>query len=320
MQLCGDKRFFAQRVQHNMCGWLAGHMAGENGLFRRGAEPHRAQRRHAADESVHHDGQPFERTAQKHAAQPGNIKAAQRRQHPQRVRDVGVVAGNAAFYRIYFAVQSGIGKSRAAPGHLGHRAAQQHAGHGAGRRCVADAHFPRRQQLCAALLLRAHQRNARGDGLHGLCAGHSRAGGKVSRARSNAAVRRAGHGCARNAHIDGHDVAVGRSGHTADAGAAGGQVFEHGAGHGGIGLADALRHNAVVRAEHQHRAAADIRHGVAGQRGGVLDHGFQPTQSAQRLCQRSPVGVGCGAGGLVRRGNGCKQVFQFVFGHDVSFI
>ena len=55
-------------------------------------------------------------------------------------------------------------------------------------------------------------------------------------------------------------------------------------------------------------------------RGGVLDHGFQPTQSAQGLCQRSPVGVGCGAGGLVRRGNGCKQVFQFVFGHDVSFI
>ena len=175
MQLCGDKRFFAQRVQHNMCGWLAGYMAGENGLFRRGAEPHRAQRRHAADESVHHDGQPFERTAQKHAAQPGNIKAAQRRQHPQRVRGVGVVAGNAAFYRIYFAVQSCAGKSRTAPGHLGHRAAQQHAGHGAGRRCISDAHFPRRQQLCAVLLLRAHQRDARGDGLHGLCAGHSRA-------------------------------------------------------------------------------------------------------------------------------------------------
>ena len=293
-------------------------MAGENGLFRRGAEPHRAQRRHAADESVHHDGQPFERTAEKHAAQPGNIKAAQRRQHPQRVRGVWVVAGNAAFYRIYFALQSCIGKSRAAPGHLGHRAAQQHAGHGAGRRCVADAHLPRRQQLCAVLLLRAHQRDARGDGLHGLCAGQGRAGGKVSRARSNAAVRRAGHGCARNAHIDGHDVAVGRSGHTADAGAAGGEVLSHGAGHAAVGLADALGHHTVIGAEHQHRPAGNVQLCAAGEGGGVLDGRFQSAQPAQRLCKAGPVGVRRRPGGFVRRRDGRTEGGEFCLSHGLS--
>ena len=49
---------------------------------------------------------------------------------------------------------------------------------------------------------------------------------------------------------------------------------------------------------------------VARQRGGSLHHRFQPAQSAQRFCQRGPVGVGGGAGGLVRRGHGFKQVFS----------
>ena len=172
------------------------------------------------------------------------------------------------------AVQPFVGQARAAPCHLCSRAAQQHRRHRAGRRRVADAHFPSCQQLHAILLLGAHQFNTRRDSLYSLFTGHSRALDKVPRARGHAAIHRAGHRYTRNAHVHRDDLAMGRSRHTADAGAAGGQVFEHRPGHTGVGLADPLRHNAVVGAKHQHGTAGEVGRGVAGQRGGSLDHRF----------------------------------------------
>ena len=315
MQICGDQRFFVQRRQHALRSGLAGRVAGEDSLCCRRAEPHGAERSHAADEAVHEGGHIFQRTAKEHTAQPGNIKASQLCQHVQRVGGVGVVDSDTALNGVDLAAQSRVRQPRAAPGHLGSGAVKQHGGHGARRRCIADAHFSGRQQLNALRLLRTDKRNARRDGLHGLGAGHGRTLCKVPRAGGDAAVHHAGHGCARDAHVDGHDGATGSGGHPADTGAPRGKVHRHGAGDAGVGLADALCHDAVVSAEHEHRAAAEVELCAAGQRGGVLQHRFQLSQSTQRLCQCRPVGVGGGAGGLVRRGDGFEQGFQFGFGH-----
>ena len=119
-----------------MGGRFRRNMAGKHRLGCCGAEPHRAQRRHAADESV-------QRAAQKHAAQPGNIKPAQLGLHIQRVSGIGLVVGNAAPDRINLAGKPCIRKPGPASGHALHGGTQQHACHGAGGCGVANAHLPR---------------------------------------------------------------------------------------------------------------------------------------------------------------------------------
>ena len=99
-------------------------MAGEYGLACRRAQPHRAQRRHTADEAIHYDGQIFQRTTEENAAQPGDIKPAQRGQHAQWVRGVGVVDGDAALNGGDLAAQPGVRQPRPAPGHRLHRLVQ----------------------------------------------------------------------------------------------------------------------------------------------------------------------------------------------------
>ena len=152
--------------------------------------------------------------------------------------------------------------------------------------------------------MRAHQFNTVGNGLHGLRAGHGRAKSKIRRAGGDAAIDRPGHRCPGNAHIHGHDRAVGSRRHAADAGAASRQILQHGAGHAGVRLADTLGHHAVVGTQHQHGTAGEGGRFGARQRGGVLDHRFQQAQSTQGLCQRGPVGMRGGAGSLVGRGDG----------------
>ena len=126
-----------------MGGRLRRNMAGKHRLGRRGAEPHRAQSRHAADKTIHQNGHTLQRAAQKHAAQPGNIKPAQLGQHIQRVSGIGLAAGNAAPDRINLAGKPCIRKPGPASGHALHGGTQQHACHGAGGCGVANAHLPR---------------------------------------------------------------------------------------------------------------------------------------------------------------------------------
>ena len=112
-------------------------------------------------------------------------------------------------------------------------------------------------------------------------------------------------------------LAAGRFCHLADARPPRRKVFGHGAGHALVGLAHALGHDAVVRAEHEDGPAVKGELRRAGQGGGVFQQGFQCAQPAQRLGQAGPVGV-CGrAGGLAGRGDGGEKLFQFRFGHGV---
>ena len=78
-----------------------------------------------------------------------------------------------------------------------------------------------------------------------------------------------------------------------------GKVFGHGTGHFLPGLAHALRHHAVIRAEHHHHPAGKIKLRAAGKGGGILQHGLQPAQPAQRLCKAGPVGMCRRAGSFV---------------------
>ena len=70
-----------------------------------------------------------------------------------------------------------------------------------------------------------------------------------------------------------------------------------------------------LAANEMYRSAGKIKLRRAGQRGGILQHRLQCTQSAQGFGKACPVGVGGGAGGFVRRGDGSKQLHQFSFGH-----
>ena len=49
--------------------------------------------------------------------------------------------------------------------------------------------------------------------------------------------------------------------------------------------------------------------------GGILQHGLQPAQPAQRLCKAGPVGVCRRAGSFVGRGDTRQKCIQFRFGH-----
>ena len=316
MKISADQRFFVQFPQHKAGSRFARNMAGKYSLFRGRAQPHGTKRRHAADKAIHKDRHIFQRTAQKHTAQPGNIKAAQLCQHVQRVIGIGCIAGNARFYRADLALQPCVRKPCPAPGHLRYRAVQQHACHGAGGCRVADAHLPRGDNLHTCALLFAYQPDSRCDALHRLCACHRRPLGKILRAGGNAAVHRARHRHPGNAHIHRHDRTTGSRRHTANACAAGDQIFQHRPRYPGIGLADTLRHHTVVGAKHQHRAAVKMQVGCPGQGCRVLQHCFQSAQPAQGLCQRCPMGVcGC-AGGFIGRGNGSPQCVQFRFCHS----
>ena len=164
------------------------------------------------------------------------------------------------------------------------------------------------------------QRKAGRNGLYGLRPGHGGSHGKIAGAGGNAAISSTRHGCARNSHIDRHHGTPRRCCHAADAGAAGNKIFEHRAGHGGICLADPLRDNAVIRAEHQHGTLRKGRGGIPGQGRRVLYHRFQCAQPAQRFRQRRPMCMGGSAGRFIRRGYGAQQGHKFIFGHVLSFI
>ncbi len=61
-----------------------------------------------------------------------------------------------------------VRKARAPARHHFDGLAQQHSGHGAGCRGVANAHLTGSQQADARFLLLLHQPDAPADGLHGL--------------------------------------------------------------------------------------------------------------------------------------------------------
>ena len=63
VQIGGDKRFFIEFFQYQAGGRLAGNMAGKHSFGRSRAQPHSAQRRHAADEAIHKDRYIFQCTA-----------------------------------------------------------------------------------------------------------------------------------------------------------------------------------------------------------------------------------------------------------------
>ena len=159
------------------------------------------------------------------------------------------------------------------------------------------------------------QGDAPANGLHCLGAGHGGAFGKVRSPGGNAAVPHAGHRRTGYAHVHRQHIAVRRLRHPADAGAPRGKVLGYGAGHALVGLAYALRHHAVVCAEHRHHPAGKIKLCLAGQRSGVLQQRFQRPQPAQGLGKACPVGMGGSTGSVVRRGDGSKQLHQFSFGH-----
>ena len=290
-------------------------MTGKHGLCRSRAQPHGAQRRHPADKAIHQHGYARQRPAQKHPAQSGDIKAAQLAQDVQDVIRGGAVAGNTPPDGVHLAGKPCIGKPRTAPGHGLHRLCQQHGGYGAGGGGVANAHLAGSHQPVTLGGKLPGQGDAPANGLHRFGAGHGGALGKVRSSGSNAAVPHAGHRCTGYAHIHRQHIAVRRLRHPADAGAPRGKVLGYGAGHALVGLAYTLRHHTVVCAEHRHRPAGKIKLRRAGQRGGILQHRLQRTQPAQGLGKACPVGVGGGAGGFVRRGDGSKQLHQFSFGH-----
>ena len=97
-----------------------------------------------------------------------------------------------------------------------------------------------------------------------------------------------------------------------------GEFFGHGTGHFLPGLAHALRHHAVIRAEHHHHPAGKIKLRTAGKGGGILQHGLQPAQPAQRLCKAGPVGVRRRPGGFVRRRDGRTEGGEFCLSHGLS--
>ena len=290
-------------------------MAGKHGLCRCRAQPHGAQCCYPADETVHQHGNTRQRPAQEHPAQPGDIKAAQLAQYVQGVIRVGTVAGNAPPDGVHLVGKPCIGKPRAPPGHGLHRLCQQHGSHGAGGGSVANAHLAGGHQPVALGGKLPGQGDASANGLHRLGACHGGAFGKVRSSGGNAAVPHAGHRRTGNAHIHRQHIAVRRLRHPADAGAPRGKVFGYGAGHALVGLAYALRHHTIVRAEHRHRPAGKIKLHRSGQPSGILQQGLQRTQPAQGLGKACPVGMGGGAGGFVRRGDGSKQLHQFSFGH-----
>ena len=315
MEPGGEQGHFAQHFQHQPCCRFGGAVAGKHGLFRGGAEPHRAQSRHTADEAIHQHGQAFQRAAQKNTAQPGDVEPAQLGEHVQRVSGIGPIPRNAPPDGIQLAGKPRVGKARAPACHPLHGLTQQNRSHGAGGGGVANAHLPRGQQLHPRRLLRPDKPDARRNGIHRLLAGHGRAGGEIRRPGGNAAVLHSGHRLPGHAKVHRHHFAAGRFCHLADTGAPGGKVLGHGPGHALVRLAHALRHHAVVGAEHQHGPAGKRQLCRAGQGGGILQHGLQPAQPAQRLGQAGPVSMGGGAGGLVRPGDPGKKLFQFKLCH-----
>ena len=168
--------------------------------------------------------------------------------------------------------------------------------------------------------MRPHQCKAGRNGLYGLRPGHGGSCGKIAGAGGNAIIGGTRHGRARNSHIDRHHGTPRRCCHAADAGAAGNKIFEHRAGHGGICLADPLRDNTVIRAEHQHGTPFKGRGGISGQGRRVLYHRFQCAQPTQGFRQRLPMCMGGSAGRFIRRGYGAQQGHKFIFGHVLSFI
>ena len=315
MQSGGKQGCFAQRVQHKPGGRLGGAVTGKHGLCRSRAQPHGAQRRHPADKPIHQHGHTRQRSAQKHPAQPGDIKAAQFAQYVQYVIGVGGIAGDAPPDGVHLAGKPCIGKPRTAPGHGLHRLCQQHGGYGAGGGGVANAHLAGGHKSVALGGKLPDQGDAPANGLHCLGAGHGRAFGKVRSPGGNAAVPHAGYRRTGNAQIHRQHIAVRRLCHPAYAGAPRSKVLGYGAGHALVGLAYALRHHAVVCTEHRHRPAGKIKLRRAGQRSGIFQQGLQCAQPTQGLGKAGPVGMGGGAGGFVRRGDSSKQLHQFSFGH-----
>ena len=293
-------------------------MACKNSLGRCRAEPDSAERRHTADETVGQHRHTFQRTAEEDAAEPGNIETAQLRQHVQCIGRVGLIFCDAAMDGVDLPGKPLVRKARAPARHHFDGLAQQHSSHGAGCRGVSDAHLTGSQQADARFLLLLHQPDAPADGLHSFSPAHSRAEGEVRCAGGDAAVEDARDRVARDAHIHRHHLAPGGLCHPADAGAAGGEVLSHGAGHAAVGLADALGHHTVIGAEHQHRPAGNIQLCAAGEGGGVLDGRFQSAQPAQRLCKAGPVGVRRRPGGFVRRRDGRTEGGEFCLSHGLS--
>ena len=306
MQPGGEKRGLAQCIQHQTGGRLRGTVTGKHRFGRGRAQPHGAQGRHAADEAVHYHGHAFQRTAQKDAAQPGKIKAAQLGQHVQRVCGVRLVAQDAPADGIHLAGQPFIRKAGSPAGHPFHRLAQQHRCHRTGSGGVANAHFAGGQQLHTGSFLLLHQPDAPADGLHSLGTSHGGTLREIGSTGGNAAVCHPRHRVSGHAHVHGHHIAVGSTGHLAHAGTPGSQILRHCAGHALVGLAHALSHHAVVGAEHQHSPAGNIQRRTAGEGGGIFQQSFQCAQPAQRFGQPGPVGVGGGAGSFIRRGDAGK--------------
>ena len=290
-------------------------MACKHSLCRRRAQPHGAQRGHSADKAICQHRHTGQCTAQKHTAQARDIKAAKLCKNIQCVFRVRLIAKDAAADGIHLAGKPFVREARTAPGHKLHGLAQQHCRHRAGGGGIANAHFTGGDEPVAILCQFPGKGNALPNGLHRLSPAHGRALGKIRRACGNAAAAHAGHRFACHAHIHGQNIAVGRAGHLAHTGTPHGKVFGHGTGHFLPGLAHALRHHAVIRAEHHHHPAGKIKLRTAGKGGGILQHGLQPAQPAQRLCKAGPVGVCRRTGGFVGRGDTRQKCIQFRFGH-----
>ena len=115
------------------------------------------------DETVGQHRHTFQRTAEEDAAESGDVEAAQLCQH---VQCVGRVADflRCAMDGVDFPGKSLVRKARAPARHHFDGLAQQHSGHGAGCRGVADAHLTGSQQADARFLLLPHQLDAPADG------------------------------------------------------------------------------------------------------------------------------------------------------------
>ena len=221
-------------------------------------------------------------SAQKDADHPGNLESADFRQHVQRIIRIRVMDAQGAQNGSLFALQARVRQTRAAPGDILRRTAQERACHGGGGGCVPDAHFARGNQLIPTRFHAGDRVDTRLNRLFRLRAGHRGFTRHIARSGGDAAVHRSRHG-RRHTEIQRVHVRSGDGCHQVDVRRARDDGLRHECRYLAAGLAHALRHYAVVAAANQRATLVDANVRRLLNPRDLHDKLFQLSQRIQRL-------------------------------------
>ena len=283
-------------------------------------EPPGDQRRRAGDESVERDRHGPRGRRQDDANEPGDLEAADLREHVDRIAGIRPIHVEGAADRVDLSRERRIIDAGSPSRHLLHGRTGQGGCDRARRGRVADPHLAGADQIGAAVERVERELCALFDRGDRVRARHRRAARHVVRSGGDARLNET---CARRAGC--HDTEVGhdesRSGlarQHVDRSAAPQEVLDH-LGRDRLRIrADSFGDDAVVPREREDHGRID-RRGAAAEHREPHRKVLQPAETSRRLRQRVNVSPRLGRNVAGRRANRAKEPGEIRHGHRPGF-